>query len=86
MPLDRAVAEELDWAGGIPGRQDALEVFANSRPSIWIPNKWDAWGPFYDAFSLMASGEKPAQEALDDAAPAIQENLDKAWKVWEAQA
>jgi multiple sugar transport system substrate-binding protein len=86
IPLDTAIAEEVDWAGGIPGRLEGLEVLKHGRPSIWIPNKWDAWGPFYDAWGLMVGGEASAQEALDDAAPKIQENLDKAWEVWEEQA
>lgn len=86
IPLDNAVAEEVDWAQGIPGRSDALEVLSHARPSVFIPNKWDAWGPFYDAWDYMVSGEKTAQQALNDAAPAIQENLDKAWEVWESQA
>jgi hypothetical protein len=30
----------------------------------------------------VVAGDKTAQEALDEAAPAIQENLDKAWEVW----
>ena len=85
IPLDNTLAEEVDWAQGIPGRLDALEVLSHARPSVFIPNKWDAWGPFYDAWSYMVDGEKTPQQALDDAAPAIQENLDSAWAVWEKQ-
>ena len=32
MPLDLAIAEEVDWAGGIPGREDGLEVLSHARP------------------------------------------------------
>jgi hypothetical protein len=38
----------------------------------------------YRGFIL--GGEKSAQQALDDAAPAIQENLNKAWEDGEEQA
>lgn len=86
IPLDSAVAEQLNWAEDIPGRLDALEILAHSRPAIFIPDKWNAWGPYYDAFGLMAGGEASAQEALDDAAPKIQEDLDSAWEVWDEGA
>ena len=82
FPLDASVAEETDWTEGIPGREEGLEVLQHARGAISIPNRWDTYGPIFDAFGAIAGGEKTAQEALDDAAPAIQENLDKAWKLW----
>lgn len=86
IPLDLAVADEVDWAGGIPGRQDGLEILSHARPLVFVPNRWDVAGPYYDAWGFVLGGEKTAQEALDDAAPAIQENLDKAWRDWESTA
>jgi multiple sugar transport system substrate-binding protein len=86
MPLDLAVAEEVDWAKGVPGRQDGLEVLSHARPLNFVPNRWDVIGPFYDAWGFVLDGSKSAQEALDEAAPAIQENLDKAWEDWEDSA
>jgi multiple sugar transport system substrate-binding protein len=83
MPLDLEIAEELDWAAGIPGREDGLEVLSHSRPMIFVPNRWDVAAPYYDAWGFVLDGSKTAQEALDDAAPAIQENLDKEWEAWE---
>lgn len=85
IPLDLAVAEEVNWAAGVPGREDGLEVLEHSRPMVFVPNRWDVAGPYYDAWGFVLAGEKTAQQALDDAAPAIQENLDKAWRDWEAQ-
>jgi multiple sugar transport system substrate-binding protein len=85
IPLDLSVAEEINWAAGIPGRQDGLEVLSHARPLVFVPNRWDVAGPYYDAWDFVLAGEKTAQEALDDAAPAIQENLDKAWRDWESQ-
>jgi ABC-type glycerol-3-phosphate transport system substrate-binding protein len=85
IPLDLSIAEEVDWAAGIPGREDGLEVLSHARPLVFVPNRWDVAGPYYDAWGFVLGGEKTAQEALDDAAPAIQENLDKAWEVWEEQ-
>jgi multiple sugar transport system substrate-binding protein len=85
IPLSTKIAEEVNWAKGNPGRLNGLEVLKHARPAVWIPGKWDAWGPFYDAWGLMVGGEKTAQKALDDAAPAIQDNLDEAWKTWEKQ-
>jgi multiple sugar transport system substrate-binding protein len=83
IPLDLAIADEVDWAAGIPGREDGLEVLSHARPMVFVPNRWDVVGPYYDAWGFVIGGEKTAQEALDDAAPAIQENLDKAWRDWE---
>jgi len=86
LPLDIAVAEAVDWAGGIPGRFEGLEVLRHARAALFIPNRWDTFGPMFDAWGYIVSGEKTAQEALDDAAPPIQENLDKAWTTWEEGA
>ena len=86
MPLDLATADEVNWAGGIPGREDGLEVLSHARTAIFVPNRGDVMGPFDDAWGFVLAGEKSAQEALDDANPAIQENLDKAWEDWEEGA
>jgi len=85
IPIDNTLAEAVDWANGIPGREDILEVLSNARPPIFIPNKWDTFGPFFDAWGYTLDGEKTQQEALDDAAAAIQENLDRAWENWDEQ-
>ncbi|HET7929745.1 MAG TPA: extracellular solute-binding protein, partial [Actinomycetota bacterium] len=85
IPLDSKVAEEVNWAGGVPGREDGLEVAAHARAPIFVPNRWDVLGPIWDAWGYIVGGDKTAQQALDDVAPAIQENLDKAWEDWEAQ-
>ncbi len=41
IPLDLAVADEVNWAGGIPGREDGLEVLSHARPLVFVPNRWD---------------------------------------------
>jgi multiple sugar transport system substrate-binding protein len=83
IPLDLAVAEEVNWAEGVPGREDGMEVLSNARTAVFVPNRWDVIGPYYDAWGYVLGGEKSAQEALDEANGAIQENLDKAWEDWE---
>jgi multiple sugar transport system substrate-binding protein len=83
IPLDLAVAEEVDWAAGIPGREDGLEILSNARPMVFVPNRWDVAAPYYDAWGFVLAGEKSSQQALDDAAPAMQENLDSEWEAWE---
>jgi multiple sugar transport system substrate-binding protein len=84
MPLDLDIAQEVNWAKGIPGREDGLEVLSHARPMVFVPDRWDVAGPYYDAWGFVLDGEKTAQEALDDAAPAMQENLDKAWDKWNS--
>jgi hypothetical protein len=76
----------VNWAHGVSGREDGLVVLSHARPSNFIPNRWDVIGPYYDAWGFVIGGEKTAKQALDDANPAIQENLDKAWDNWEAQS
>jgi len=85
IPIDNVVAEEVDWAQGIAGRSDILEVLSHARPPIFIPNKWDVLGPLFDAWGYTTGGEKSAQQAMDDAAEAVQENLDNAWETWDEQ-
>lgn len=85
IPLDLAIADEVGWAAGIPGREDGLEVLAHARPMNFVPNRWEVIAPYYDAWGLVLSGERTAQEALDEAAPKIQDNLDQEWESWEEQ-
>ncbi|HJR98284.1 MAG TPA: sugar ABC transporter substrate-binding protein [Actinomycetota bacterium] len=86
VPLDLQVAEDVNWSKGVPGREDGLEVLSNARTAVFVPNRWDVIGPYYDAWGFVIGGEKSAQEALDEANGAIQENLDKAWEDWEEAA
>jgi multiple sugar transport system substrate-binding protein len=83
IPLDLATADEVNWAGGVPGRENGLEILSHARPLVFVPNRWDVAAPYYDAWGFVIGGEKTAQDALDDAVPAIQENLDAAWDAWE---
>jgi ABC-type glycerol-3-phosphate transport system substrate-binding protein len=86
LPLNLQTAKDVDWAQGVPGREEGLEVLGHARPLVFVPNRWDVAGPYYDAWGFVLGGEKTAQQALDDAAPAIQENLDKAWRDWDQGA
>lgn len=83
VPVSAAIAEEMNWAGGIAGREEALQVLEHARPAAFVPNRWEVVGPIWDAFGYIVSKEKTAQEALDEAAPLIQENLDREWAAWE---
>ena len=86
MPLDLDIAQEIDWAQGVPGREDGMEVLSHARTAVFVPERWDVIGPYYDAWDLVVGGERGAQEALDEANAAIQENLDQAWEDWEEAA
>jgi multiple sugar transport system substrate-binding protein len=86
MPLNLQTAQDVNWANGVPGREDGLEILAHARPLVFVPDRWDVVGPYYDAWDLVLGGDKTAQEAMDDATPAIQENLDNAWQDWEEGA
>jgi multiple sugar transport system substrate-binding protein len=84
FPLDSTVAQESGWTKGVPGREEGVELLQHARGAIFIPNRWDTFGPIFDAFGFITSGDKTAKEALDDAAPAIDENLEKAWRIWDS--
>ena len=58
IPLDLAIAEEVDWAGGVPGREDGLEVLSHARSLLFVPNRWDVIAPFYDAWGLVLDGRR----------------------------
>jgi multiple sugar transport system substrate-binding protein len=81
LPLSIAVAEELDWAQGIPGRVDGLEIASHARPDIFVPGY--PWGPLDEAIALMSGGERSAEDALNDAAGQAQDELDELWEDWE---
>lgn len=83
LPLDSTVAEETDWAGQSDGRRQTLEVVKLAQEETFVPGFWDVTAPLWDSFALIVEGEMTAQQALDEAAPKMQESLDRAWQTWE---
>ena len=83
VPLDNAIADEVNWAGDKVGRKEFLQVIKLARPGVFVPSFWDVVGPLDDAFTAMVEENKPAKEALEEVAPQMQDSLDKAWKTWE---
>ena len=66
------------------GQMPLNKVIKLARPAIVLPaNIFSIDGPLWDEFGLIIDGEKTAQQALDEAAPDIQNNLDRAWSTWE---
>lgn len=84
LPFNLKLADELDWAADNEGRQETLQVMALSREPVFIPDFWGVIDPMWDAWEFIISGEMTAQEALDEAAVYVQENLDQAWETWES--
>lgn len=82
-PLDLKVAKEINWAHGNPGREEGLQILTHARPPLFIPDRWTVFGPAFDAFGYITSGSKSAQQAYTDAVPAVQDNLNNAWRVWD---
>lgn len=58
MPLDSAVAEQMNWAGDIPGRQETLEIVQHARPPIFFPDGWNVIGPLFDESGQIFGGEE----------------------------
>jgi ABC-type glycerol-3-phosphate transport system substrate-binding protein len=84
LPLNMRLAEELNWAGDSEGRQEILAAVQMARPAIFIPDYWGVIDPMVLAFdSLMIEDGLTAQEAFDEVAPLVQENLDESWATWD---
>jgi multiple sugar transport system substrate-binding protein len=86
IPISTAVADDMNWAGGIPGRQEALQVLQHARGFVFVPDRWDVYGPIFDAEDTIFGDPSKAKEQLDGIAGAIQTNLDKAWATWESSS
>lgn len=84
LPLDMTLADKENWAGQNEGRREVLEATQLARGTIFVPGFWDVTAPLGDALNLVIEGEMTAKEALDEAAPAMQDTLDKAWETWES--
>lgn len=84
LPLNMRMAEELNWAGGSEGRQELLAAIRLGRSTVFVPTVWNAYGHISETLnSLMIEDGIPAQEALDEIAPVIQEDLDQLWETWD---
>jgi len=84
FPLDLSVAEELDWAGDSVGRQEMVEVMGTAREGIFIPGVWDVIDPMWDMWDTLIEEGGSAQEAFDETAVFVQENLDQSWETYES--
>lgn len=86
LPLNMRIAEELNWAGDSEGRQEMLAALQLSRPSLGVPDRFPVViNPLVEAIDgLMIEDGLSAQEALDETAPIVQDNLDQAWATWDA--
>jgi multiple sugar transport system substrate-binding protein len=84
IPISTAVADQMNWAGDIPGREEALQVLQHARGFVFVPTRWDVYGPIFDAEDTIFGDPSAAKEQLDGIAGAIQTNLDKAWTNWES--
>ena len=84
QPFNLSLADEIGWADENEGRQELMQVMALSRDPVFIPDFWGVIDPLWDAWEFITSGDMTAQEAFDDAAPYVQENLDEAWETWNS--
>jgi multiple sugar transport system substrate-binding protein len=84
-PLSAAAAAEYGWVdlGNTEARKQFLEATQVSGSNFFVPGFWDVVAPLDDAFNQIAGGEITAAEALDAAAPRMQDRLDQAWETWE---
>jgi len=60
-----------------------MQVMALSREPVFIPSFWAVIDPLWDAWDSAVAGELTVQEAFEEAAVFVQENLDQAWETWE---
>ena len=84
IPLDLAIAEDVDWASGIPGREDGLEILSHARPLVFVPNRWDVAGPYYEAWGLVLAGGRPRGRRWTTRRPRSRRTR-QSWQDWEEQ-
>lgn len=84
LPMNMRLAEEMNWAEGSEGRLELLAAINLGRSTVFVPTVWGAYGEIAEAInSLMIEDGIPAQEALDEIAPVIQDDLDQLWETWD---
>lgn len=84
LPLNMRLAEDMNWAEGSEGRQELLATIRLGRATVFVPTVWNAYEHISETLnSLMIEDGIPAQEALDEIAPVIQDDLDQLWETWD---
>jgi multiple sugar transport system substrate-binding protein len=83
LPLDLEIAQQTGWAATNDGRREAIDVIGLARPPVFVPGYWDVTDPLWDTFALIVQGDQTAQQGLDEAAPDMQETLDRSWQTWD---
>jgi multiple sugar transport system substrate-binding protein len=85
LPLNMRMAEDQNWAGDNEGRQEMFAAVQISRPTIDVPDWYFVFDYLSEALNgLMLIDGLSAQEALDETAPIVQDELDLKWETWEA--
>ena len=83
------MAQELEWAGADPIRQQYLAVLQLGKPQIFVPPLPES-KDIYDAEEIYrqmtVEGKDNAQPILDEAVQKTQPLLDQAWQTWQALA
>jgi multiple sugar transport system substrate-binding protein len=81
-PLDATMLDE--WAGKNGGRKEVVKVLSTSKePGLFVPGFWEVTAAFGDLYAQFASGEAQPRPAIEKAAPAAQDKLDREWRTWE---
>jgi multiple sugar transport system substrate-binding protein len=84
LPLNMRMAEEGNWAGDSEGRQEMFAAIQTARPTVFVPEWYFVFDHLGEALNgLMVEDGMSAQEALDEIAPIVQEELDLRWETWE---
>jgi multiple sugar transport system substrate-binding protein len=85
LSLNMRMAEDGNWAGDNEGRQEMFAAVQISRPTIDVPEWFFVFDMLGEALNgLMLEDGLSAQEALDEMAPIVQDELDLKWETWDA--
>ena len=83
LPLNMRLAEEGNWAGESEGRQEMFAAVQIARPTIEVPDWFFVFDMLDEALNgLILEDGLSAQEALDEIAPVVQDELDLKWETW----
>lgn len=81
-PLDQTMLDQ--WAGKDKGRQEVVKVLSTSKePGLFVPGFWEVTSVFEDLYGQFAHGDAQPRAAIEKAAPAAQDKLDREWRTWQ---
>jgi multiple sugar transport system substrate-binding protein len=82
MPLNMELAEQ--WIENSEGRRQAYDAIAHASENLFVPGYWEATELVWDVWTRLLEEGVSARDALNEAAPMMQETLDLTWETFDS--